>query len=479
MKNKPNTSLERPDLFEQIFLQASINSIIILDEHGFVLKINEAFSTTFGYNEEDIIGKHFRMLFTEHDQKAQRPEMELIMVKKQGFAPDENYTINKKGYAIWVSGESIWVESSEYGNCIVKIIQNIHAQKLQEKFLSEANEFSHAIIENMEDALLIVRADLMILKANQAFYRLFGLTPSTLEGNYVPDLEKTLSIFFDLEHLIEDITENEQLVRELEWTIPAGQKRVLQMRGKQIFQENSEDKRLLLLFHDITMQKAAEQQREDLINFVSHELRNPMANLALVLELLPESIKNNHTAEVDEYMKTATANLKRLKQVIEELYDSTRAATGHLSVHKAGFQLPDMVSEAVGTVKLMSPGYEIDYSDMPDIRLHADRFRLIQVLNNYLTNAIKYADGSKRIDVDASVADNMLVMSVTDYGPGIPEDQLPHVFNKYYRGQSSARMDGLGLGLYVCKEIISAHGGQVWATTEPGKGSTFFFSIPV
>src|SRR5689334_7296184 len=115
-----------------------------------MLHINEAFRVTFGYSEFDVIGKHFRMLFTDEDQRALRPEMELSMVKKQGFSSDHNYCMHRSGQAIWVSGESVWVESIEHGNCIVKVIQNIHAQKLQEKFLKETNEFSHTIFETIE-----------------------------------------------------------------------------------------------------------------------------------------------------------------------------------------------------------------------------------------------------------------------------------------------------------------------------------------
>lgn len=460
-------------------MNSAVNCIVVMDDEGYIQKINEAFKTTFGYSDNDLIGKHTRVLFTEHDQKAQRPEMELILVKKQGFSTDHNYTMHKKGHRIWVSGESIWIESPEYGNCIVKIIQNIHAQKLQEKFLTEANEFSHTILESIEDALLVVKSDLMILRANQAFYRMFDLAPGTLEGTYLSEGDHILNTNFKLQQKLENIEDTIQLAKELEWTIPGGEKRILQLRSTFLHEPRGEEKRILLLFHDITEQKATEQQREDLLNLVSHELRNPMSNLALVLELLPDSIANNNTREIEEYLSKAHVNLKRLKQVIEELHDSTRAATGHLTIRKTTFHLPELISEAVDTVRLLYPKHTIIYSALPDLTIRADRFRLIQVLNNYLTNAIKYSAGPEPIKLEASAEDGELVVSITDAGPGIPSDQLPHVFNKYYRGQSAAKVEGLGLGLYVCKEIITAHGGRTWATSEQGKGSSFSFSLPL
>ncbi len=109
----------------------------------------------------------------------------------------------------------------------------------------------------------------------------------------------------------------------------------------------------------------------------------------------------------------------------------------------------------------------------------ADRNKLMQVINNYLTNAIKYSPHNKEIDIGLCVENNNLQLSVTDKGNGIPADQLPHVFNRYYRGASTRKIEGLGLGLYLSKEIITAHRGRVWADSRVGKGSSFYFAIPM
>jgi len=431
-----------------------------MDEHGRILHINEAFKTAFGFTEEDVIGKHVRMLFTEQDQKALRPELELVLVKKQGFSTDQNYSMHKNGQPIWVSGESVWVESSEYGNCIVKVIQNIHAQKLQEKFLKETNEFSHTIFESIEDALLVVNTDRIILKANAALYRLFDVQPSTLEGTHLSALVNITGT-------------------ELEWTMPGGAKRTFRITEKDLPAQPDQDQRTLILFHDITQEKHSAQQREDLINFVSHELRNPMANLALVLELLPEAVRSNHIEETEDYLEKAKVNLRRLKQVIGELHDVTSAGTGNLTVQKASFNLQGVIREAIDTVRMLYPSHQIIPPEEADVTIHADRFRLVQVLNNYLTNAIKYSPEANKVEIDVSRHDGQLVVSVRDFGRGIPADQLPHVFNKYFRGHRTIKIEGLGLGLYVCKEIITAHGGRVWAESEEGRGSSFYFSLPV
>lgn len=464
---------------QSLFDHGKINCVIIMDEHGRMLHVNEAFKNAFGYAEQDLIGRHMRMLFTEQDRQALRPELELVLVKKQGFSTDQNYSMHKNGQPIWVSGESVWVGNKEEGNCIVKVIQNIHAQKLQEKFLKETNEFLPTIFKSIEDALLVINMDQIILRANAAFYRMFDLEPSTLEGASLSTLEEKLQNALQIEDKLNRLHESGTLQDELEWAQPGGDTRTLRLRGRYLAENTDHEKKLLLLFHDITREKQAEQQREDLINFVSHELRNPMANLALVLELLPEAVKNNLVEEVEDYLEKAKVNLRRLKQVIGELHDVTSAGTGHLTMQKASFNLQGVIREAIDTVRLLHPSHQVIAPQNADLTVHADRFRLIQVLNNYLTNAIKYSAGADKVIMEVSRNSGDLVVAVTDFGPGIPEDQLPHLFNKYYRGRSSGRVEGLGLGLYVCKEIIAAHGGNVWVTSHPGKGSTFYFSLPI
>jgi signal transduction histidine kinase len=204
-----------------------------------------------------------------------------------------------------------------------------------------------------------------------------------------------------------------------------------------------------------------------------------MANLALVLELLPEAVRTNHIEETEDYLEKAKVNLRRLKQVIGELHDVTSAGTGNLTIQKATFNLQGVIREAIDTVRMLYPTHHIIPPDDADVTIHADRFRLIQVLNNYLTNAIKYSPGADKIIVDVTRHNGHLVIAVKDFGQGIATEQLPHVFNKYFRGRSPVKIEGLGLGLYVCKEIITAHGGQVWADSEEGRGSTFYFSLPV
>jgi signal transduction histidine kinase len=126
------------------------------------------------------------------------------------------------------------------------------------------------------------------------------------------------------------------------------------------------------------------------------------------------------------------------------------------------------------------PDYQISVSGQTGIMVKGDEARLEQVLLNYLTNAIKYSPETKEVEIHTRLEKNMLIVSVKDFGIGIPQESQSEVFRKFYRVEGSEhRFQGLGVGLYICSEIIQRHKGSCWLQSESGKGSTFFFSIPV
>ncbi len=481
MKKPINNLSKFPKLFESLYAFAETNCVILIDINGFILQVNRAFTTSFGYNEKDIVGKHARILFTAEDQKINRPEVEFKQVLENGSAQDQNYLMHKKGNPVWTTGESILVENENNEKCICKMIQNIHTQKLQEQFLGNSNEFVENILKSMEDALLVIDMNFQIQKVNKAFFKVFDMTDEPVEQKSLKDLncafwgdEKVQKKLGDL-----FVENNFSLQDEFEWNIPGGYIRTLRITSKLMEQNVETEKRILLIINDITAQKQTDQNREDLIAFVSHELRNPLANLALVIDLLKDSFQENNRAFTEEYVKSANINIRRLNKMVSELTEATKAMGGQLEIDKSNFSFQDVVDEAVESVKSLYPGYHICQRNKTDLIVNADRHKLMQVINNYLTNAIKYSPHNKEIDIGLCVENNNLQLSVTDKGNGIPADQLPHVFNRYYRGASTRKIEGLGLGLYLSKEIITAHSGRVWADSREGKGSSFYFVIPM
>ena len=163
--------------FTDIFKNARENSVIILNVKGEILHVNKGFMAAFGYKLNDLSGKHFRILFTEKDRLSRKPEREVSVTLAKGSKSDNNYLVNKKGDTIWVMGESVLVSNIDKEKFIVKIIQDIHAQKRLEHFLVESTEFLDIIFDSIKDtSLIVLDSSIRIIKTNKAFVKMFGLT---------------------------------------------------------------------------------------------------------------------------------------------------------------------------------------------------------------------------------------------------------------------------------------------------------------
>jgi len=263
---------------------------------------------------------------------------------------------------------------------------------------------------------------------------------------------------------------------ELETT--SGEKRVFDVSCSAM-QHTEEESNVLLVIHDITVHKQVEREREDVIGFVAHELRNPLANLVLCNELMGEALKESNEEEINDLLQRSKNNVSRLNKMIAELYDATRVNSGNLVLDITTFNFEEMIKEAIETVEVLQPSYKIVVKGDGNIEVSGDRYRLIQVVTNYLSNGIKYSNGKTDVILTIYHNNETITVSVKDEGLGISGNQLPYIFERFFRAEKTRNLEGIGLGLYLCRQIIYAHNGKVWAESEEGKGSTFYFSIPL
>lgn len=469
---------ESSPLFGSIYKNSTANAIQLMDEDGYIIEVNDAFTHSFGYTSKDLYGKHIRVLFTEEDQKMQMPEMEIETVKQHGSAVDRNYTVHKDGTCVWVSGESIFAKDDKGKTFIVKFIQSIHEQKLLEKFLKESNEFSESVVKAITDALIVLDTNFRILKVNNAFYNLFQINKETIEGLHLFELNDSFLNSTELKEHLEEMVETAAST-QLEHEYKEDGNIIKNLSVKTSFIDGKMvNKRILLVATDVTDKVQSDRQRDDLIAFVIHELRNPLSNIVLLNTLLEQTIQDNDKENAEEFIKKSKENAERLKSLIQELYDATKAGSGHLQFNKTNFNFDDLVKEAIETVQLTHSSHTIRKEGDVNLEIIADRERLNQALSNYLLNAIKYSPEADKVDVQLSVENGNVVVAVTDFGQGVPEEKIPHLFERYFRANDSKKIEGLGLGLFLSKQIINAHDGRVWIKSKINEGSTFYFSIP-
>ncbi len=466
--------------FDSLFKRSIENNVLLFDKNGIVIAINDAFTNSFGYKPDDIIGKHMETFFTDEDKKKGVPRRELETVLGRGQASDNNYLVSKDNTRIWVSGESVLVEGDDGALHILKVIQNIHQQKTSEILLQQLHDFNERILRSIEDVVLVLDEKMNILKANSAVSLLFQHYSGNVEQINFADLIKPYDIFEEVTGHIKNSINTKKGFSNIPIEIEAasGDRRVFDVSCNAMHQENG-DNNVLITIHDITVHKQVEREREDIIGFIAHELRNPLANLVLCNEILGESIKENNRAEIDDILKRSKNNVSRLNKMIAELYDATKANSGNFKMDISVFNFEDMIREAIDTVKVLQPAFNIVVRGNRNIAVHGDRYRLIQVVTNYLSNGIKYSNGKTDVILTIDHDDTMLTVSVKDQGLGISTKHLPHLFERFFRAEKTKNLEGIGLGLYLCRQIIHAHNGRVWAESEEGKGSTFYFSIPI
>ncbi len=465
--------------FESLFNNAIENNVLLMDRNGIILAINEAFTNCFGYNSEDILGKHAMILFTQEDQKKGKPEEEIASVINNGQASDDNYLVTKDRTKIWVSGESTLVTNNSGDVRILKIIQNIHQQKKSEVSIHQLNEFNENILSAIEDVVIVLDINMHILKTNRAFNSLFKNTEVIVQTLNFAELIKPYDVFDELVSYIQSAIAKQKGFSNvpIEIETPVGDKRIFDVSCTP-FKFVDDENNVLIVIHDITIHKQLERQREDVIGFVAHELRNPLANLVLCNDLMGEFIKENNQEEVVDLLERSKNNVSRLNKMIAELYDATRVNSGNLKLEISTFNLKDMIAEAIATVEVLQPSYNIIVNGDGDFSIRGDRYRLIQVITNYLSNGIKYSNGRTDVILEMKAMNKMVIVSVKDNGLGISAKQLPYIFDRFFRAEKTKNLEGIGLGLYLCRQIIHAHQGQVWVESEEGKGSIFYFSIP-
>lgn len=467
------------NFFESLFYNAKQNAVLITDDAGIVTAINSAFRESFGYSENDLLGNHANVLFTSEDQKKRLFERELEQVCKEGQSFDNNYFVHKDQTITWVRGESMLVKNSDGNKFILKIIQDIHEQRLSEIEIRELNNFNENILKSIEDVVIVLDEEFNILKTNSAFSKLFRYGVPDISVVNFPDIIKNYDKENELIPSIKDAFKNKTGFSNKQIDLVVSNTDLRYYDVSCTFMHSSQEKNVLLIVHDITAYKELEKEREDVMGFVVHELRNPLLNLNLCNELISDALEENDIAFAKIMLQKSKENAIRLQKMITELYESTKVNSGYLKLEIDQFIFADAVKEAIEIVNDLKPFYRVQVNGEADILVKADRFRLIQVLTNYLSNGIKYSDGKKTVELNITHDNKNLTVSVRDEGLGISREQLPYVFDRFYRVEKTRNIEGIGLGLYLCRQIIHAHKGRVWAESEEGKGSTFYFSIPL
>ncbi|HEX9493218.1 MAG TPA: ATP-binding protein, partial [Thermoanaerobaculia bacterium] len=221
--------------------------------------------------------------------------------------------------------------------------------------------------------------------------------------------------------------------------------------------------------------------KDEFLSIASHELRTPVTSIKGYTQLAKTLIRENDLPTSEEYLDIALDQIDRMSRLIVELLDVSRIETGRLEIRREPIPWVQFVRDMVNRhhTAVSDRRFHLNVPNT-DAFVTGDRDRLEQVLGNLLENAVKYSPEGSEIFVDVQERGDQIVTSVCDRGIGIPSDELSQVFERFHRGRqvSSTNYGGLGLGLYIAKEIVDRHSGGIWVESKEGSGTTFFFTLP-
>jgi PAS domain S-box-containing protein len=273
---------------------------------------------------------------------------------------------------------------------------------------------------------------------------------------------------------------------------PDGEIRWLEASGKLVLDANNQPASLVGVCGDITERKELERQRtqllqqaqqairgrDDVLAMVSHDLRNPLNVITMSTTLLATEVGGGNSNPRLAKIRRAAS---RMEELISDLLDAAVIESGSFSIQAQNNDLNRIVSEAIEAVSAVAleKNIQIEARGAPsELCVRGDRTRILQVLSNLLTNGIKFTPQAGRITISARKLEGMAEVRISDSGAGIPATDLEHLFDRYWHSTQSGK-SGAGLGLYIVKGIVEAHGGRIWVQSEVDKGTDFFFTLPL
>jgi len=239
---------------------------------------------------------------------------------------------------------------------------------------------------------------------------------------------------------------------------------------------------VVVAFTDTTERRALDRMKDEFISTVSHELRTPLTSLRGALGLLAGGALETRPEKSRQMLDIAINNTDRLVRLVNDILDLERISSGKSELHSTMTSAEDLLRKAVSMQQARTPrpNARIFYA-ANGVTVWADPDRILQTLSNLLSNAIKFSSPGGEIHLTArNLDDQEALFEVSDKGQGIAEDKLEHIFERFQQGDASdtRTLGGTGLGLAICRSIVNQHGGRIWATSEPGKGTTFHFTLP-
>jgi PAS domain S-box-containing protein len=469
-------------------------AIFMLDADGHVQTWTAGAQTIKGYSHAEIVGKHISTFYTPEDAAAGLPQRLLQAAARDGRVEDEGWRVRKDGSRFWADVVITALRDTSgallgYG----KVTRDLTERRFAEESLRQSEERFRFLLSSVKDyAIFMLDPQGRVATWNAGAARIKGYTPREIVGQH-------FSRFYPPEEAASGKCD-----RELETALLVGK---FEEEGWRVRKDGSRfwasvviepikgpDDRLLgfaKITRDLTERRRAEEERlrlaqaqeairlrDEFLSIASHELKTPLSALQLQLQgLLQGTLALD--AKIRGKVERAYRGGERLTELVETLLDVSRIATGRFSLSRRGFDLARSVEDVVERFReqAVRDGCELSLQLEGPLQGEWDLLRVEQVLTNLLSNALKYAAGTP-VSVSLKAQGANAVLTVADKGPGIPPSEWSRIFGRFERAASMRHYGGLGLGLYVSRQLVEAHGGIISVEAVEPHGARFIVTLP-
>jgi PAS domain S-box-containing protein len=515
--NEPETA--PASLFElarsgfELLREVKDYAIYMIDPHGIVLSWNEGAQAFKGYAAEEIIGQHFSRFFTTEDRAAGRPERLLSTARAEGRVEDQAWRLRKDGTRFWAD-VVITALHDQAGQIrgFVKVTRDLTERRRSDELLRQSEERLRLLIDGVKDyAIFMLDAQGVILSWNPGAQRIKGYGADEVIGRhfsmfYPPELK-------DINHPAHELQIARQVGRYEEEGLRVrknGERFWANVVLTAVYEPGTSELRgFAKVTRDLTERRRAEEAmrsaseeidrersrteeirnalraRDEFISVAAHELRTPLTALMLKLQSA-HALTVKHAAEggaqipkLVERLDGGLRQLSRLTGLIQRLLDVSSIVRGRLILRTEDASMSGLVRRIVDDFcdASAAAGCELEVTACGAANGRWDIDRIEQVITNLISNAIKYGAG-KPIEIEVLERDERVTVRIADYGIGIDAADLKRIFERFERAVPVDNYSGLGLGLYISKSIVEAHGGLIKVTSMRGQGTTFTVDLP-
>lgn len=335
----------------------------------------------------------------------------------------------------------------------------------------ERNKLS-AVLETMSDGVIVVDSSGVVELINGAAAELFEVGSDS-------DQDAPFSVGHD--HELRQLVAACRKAREPQYAeiiLTAGRRTVSAVATPL---DDEPGGAVLVTLHDLTELRQVETSRREFVSNVSHELRTPLSSIKAMAETLEDGGLEDPSINAD-FVRRIHTEADRMTTLVNDLLELTSLQSGQADMKAHQVDIASIIREEGSRYVQVARGLGIEaYVSMPDDlpKVNAQEDRMRQVVRNLLDNALKFTPENGRIDITAGVTQDAVEVRVSDSGLGIPQESLPHIFERFYKVERSRRNEGSGLGLAIVKNIVQAYGGEVNVESREGEGSTFAFTLPI